>query len=442
MTSTSTATPTHTPIPPTSTPFTCTNWNLAADFRTFDDDEENPNRDSCNNLGVWQFMVGSSLTRDPVNYSLAQHFTPNLLGYSDWNAWTGNSDLLWPFVSYNASSITHAGLILPDTIHMHPKYNQLVIAGWKSPVSGYVSVTGEVVDVDPSCGTGINWFIDKNASNLASGGYANGGSQTYANGTNGSNLNKVSVNTNDMLYLIIDPNGSDNCDSTRVDLLITVTTPPTSTPTATLTNTPTATFTPTLTLTSTPTITLTSTPPPNYGGNGICWASNNSWSSYTVTYVIDRNTIPTSFGWDTSINSAAQSWNNVAPSHFEFVYSTNSNNVISYGQTQNQFSIAETSLSPLLVWINIVEKSTVLNSALDWDTNNTPDTNNPDSNGSTSTYNVQNAMTHEFGHWLDLSDISDEGCSRVTMWHSGVPGEIKKITLENADEYAINWQYP
>jgi hypothetical protein len=51
-------------------------------------------------------------------------------------------------------------------------------------------------------------------------------------------------------------------------------------------------------------------------------------------------------------------------------------------------------------------------------------------------------MTHEFGHWLDLWDISDEGCSRVTMWHEGAPGEIKKITVENADELAINWQYP
>ncbi|HET6598069.1 MAG TPA: hypothetical protein VFG81_20780 [Anaerolineales bacterium] len=217
--------------------------------------------------------------------------------------------------------------------------------------------------------------------------------------------------------------------------------PPTATPTATLTYTPTATSTNTPTNTSTP-IPTNTLPPPNYGGSGICWASKSSWSSYTVSYSIDRTTIPTSLGWDDSIHSSAQTWNNIEPSHFTLVFSTTSSNIISNGQTQNQFSVAETTPSPLFSWTSITGKSTILNSSLSWDTNNTPLPNNLESNGSTTTFNVQNAMTHEFGHWLDLWDISDEGCSRVTMWHEGAPGEIKKITVENADELAINWQYP
>ncbi len=101
-----------------ATPFACTNWNLATDFRV-SPDQENPNRDACNDLDTWQFMVSSGLTRDPQTYSLASHFTPNLIGGAGWNAWTGNSDLSWPFVSYNASGTTLFGQIQPDTIYVH-----------------------------------------------------------------------------------------------------------------------------------------------------------------------------------------------------------------------------------------------------------------------------------------------------------------------------------
>lgn len=27
-------------------------------------------------------------------------------------------------------------------------------------------------------------------------------------------------------------------------------------------------------------------------------------------------------------------------------------------------------------------------------------------------------MTHEFGHWLKLNDISTSGCKDATMWHT------------------------
>src|SRR5258706_35833 len=42
----------------------CYTWNLANDFRV-SPNQENPNRDSCNNLGVWKFMASTTLTRDP-----------------------------------------------------------------------------------------------------------------------------------------------------------------------------------------------------------------------------------------------------------------------------------------------------------------------------------------------------------------------------------------
>ena len=109
-----------------------------------------------------------------------------------------------------------------------------MIVAWKSPISGYVSIEGGVLDADnrPSCGSvnGIKWFIDKNSSNLASGVIDEGGSQSFSNGTGGGNLDTVAVNLNDMLYVIVDantvPGDPDYCDTTTLDLTISVTNPP------------------------------------------------------------------------------------------------------------------------------------------------------------------------------------------------------------------------
>jgi hypothetical protein len=224
----------------------------------------------------------------------------------------------------------------------------------------------------------------------------------------------------------------------------------TSTPTSTATDTPTATSTPTATATNTLIPTPTDTPPPSYGGSGTCWVSEASWAGYTVPYTIDRNTIPTSFGWDSSIDSAAQTWNNVIPSHFVFVNSANSGNIISYGQTSRPDYIGEAGPSIPWWWPSYISyKWAVLNSNIvdvngnvySWDTNNTPDPSNPDFNGSVTTYNLQNTMTHEFGHWLELGH-PDSTCTDATMYVYIYAGEIKKITLDAADEQAINWQYP
>lgn len=226
---TPTITPTFTPTPtntltPTATPFVCSSWDLASDFLAVPN-QENPNRDSCNNLDVWSFMESTSLTRDPASYSLLPYFTDsNLPGL---NQWYGNV----PHVSYNASdtTITQGAITIPPhTIDVHPGPSQLAIMAWHSPVTGYVSITGGVSDNNPYTGPcnyqdGIVWYIDKNTSNLAYGGYPNTGSQNFANGTGGAGLNTVAVNVGDVIYLAIGPDANYYCDDTRVDLTINVT---------------------------------------------------------------------------------------------------------------------------------------------------------------------------------------------------------------------------
>jgi hypothetical protein len=69
-------------------------------------------------------------------------------------------------------------------------------------------------------------------------------------------------------------------------------------------------------------------------------------------------------------------------------------------------------------------------------------TSDPNHNGSTISYNLQNVVTHELGHWLFLDDIDNAGCVNVTMKRTIGHGEIMKISLDANDKSAVNWQYP
>ena len=62
--------------------------------------------------------------------------------------------------------------------------------------------------------------------------------------------------------------------------------------------------------------------------------------------------------------------------------------------------------------------------------------------GSGSAYDVQNALTHELGHWLSLGDETDSGSINNTMYYSIALGETKKRTLETDDLNGINYIYP
>jgi len=102
----------------------------------------------------------------------------------------------------------------PRSVWMHPGMAGLGIVGWKSPITGSVNVAGYFRDLDPNCGNGIIWSVDKASSTLATGTIANGGpAQTFS-------LTGISVSAGQVLYFIVDPNGDYHCDSTGVDVTI------------------------------------------------------------------------------------------------------------------------------------------------------------------------------------------------------------------------------
>jgi hypothetical protein len=78
----------------------------------------------------------------------------------------------------------------------------------------------------------------------------------------------------------------------------------------------------------------------------------------------------------------------------------------------------------------LVETDTVFNSDFSWAVSN-------DSNS----YDLQNIATHEFGHWLVLSDLYSPRDWALTMYGYGGLGETIKSTLGKGDISGINKIY-
>jgi hypothetical protein len=101
----------------------------------------------------------------------------------------------------------------PQTVDMHPTPDGFSIVAWKSPLTGIVGIRGSFTDLDPNCGNGVLWSIDKNARTLLSGDLYNGASQRFSP--------RVRVDQDDVLYFIVDAKNSDFCgDSTSLDVTI------------------------------------------------------------------------------------------------------------------------------------------------------------------------------------------------------------------------------
>ena len=112
------------------------------------------------------------------------------------------------------------------SVSVHPGPNNGVAVGWRSPVKGTVSITGGVTDADPACGDGIAWAVDlRKASGrreLASGDFPNGGAQKFDQSKNAAALAAVEVEPGDRVDLVVLPKANHSCDTTTVDLTITL----------------------------------------------------------------------------------------------------------------------------------------------------------------------------------------------------------------------------
>jgi hypothetical protein len=181
--------------------------------------------------GVWYFLQSSSFKHLPKTYEfLAAYLEPcvpsgttPIDGLACWRNPIPDADgNQLPGVGVNFTYVTQfPNLALGDpfgiparSVVMHPGQLGLGIIGWKSPITALVNIAGYFSDLDPNCGNGVIWSVDKGSSTLTTGTIANGGPpQTFS-------LSGVSVYAGQVLYFVVDPNGDYHCDSTGVDVTI------------------------------------------------------------------------------------------------------------------------------------------------------------------------------------------------------------------------------
>ena len=119
---------------------------------------------------------------------------------------------------------TRSSIILWErTVAVFPPATDGVVVGWKSPITGTVTVSGRLRDADNVCGDGIRWTIEhessaRKRSELVSGGFPNGGQQTLEDAA--ESLPVIEVNPGEMLRLEVKPKANNDCDTTLIEWTI------------------------------------------------------------------------------------------------------------------------------------------------------------------------------------------------------------------------------
>lgn len=107
---------------------------------------------------------------------------------------------------------------------MHPGVNRDAVRRWTSPSAGTAVITGTISDENVTCGDGIIATIRKNGNLLWQKSVANGEGQSNIN------VSQFSLAQGDTLDFIVNKGGTDICDGTYFDPIITLS-PSTPTPT-------------------------------------------------------------------------------------------------------------------------------------------------------------------------------------------------------------------
>ncbi|MEK7603456.1 MAG: matrixin family metalloprotease [Patescibacteria group bacterium] len=101
-------------------------------------------------------------------------------------------------------------------------------------------------------------------------------------------------------------------------------------------------------------------------------------------------------------------------------------NIIAWGRTSGS-ALAVTYIRYNTLTGVVVDVDTIFNKSFNWRWSNQA---NCAYSGS---YDAENIMTHELGHWLGLEDVYAVGNTENTMYGFGSPQEVKKNTLTTGD---------
>jgi hypothetical protein len=98
-------------------------------------------------------------------------------------------------------------------VFVHPGPSNDAVIAWHSPINGAVSLSFRASDADCGGGDGIDWYIDRETTSIASGSISNCGSETRQS-------RPISVNRGTTVYFLIDPKADFGFDLIEIDLTI------------------------------------------------------------------------------------------------------------------------------------------------------------------------------------------------------------------------------
>ncbi len=174
-------------------------------------------------LTSWFTYLGIGAGEASINSYITQKLERQG-NYDFVKGWAG-ADALSVLANSADEFVRIPGDMQPHSVGVHPSPKQRAIVGWRSPISGQVTVTGRVQRAHIGCGNGVTWLVElrrgPTRQRLASG--TAGGAEEHKFGP----FPDLVVQPGDLLSLIIGPrDGEHSCDMTAIDL--TITAPPTA----------------------------------------------------------------------------------------------------------------------------------------------------------------------------------------------------------------------
>ncbi len=166
------------------------------------------------------------------------------------------------------------------------------------------------------------------------------------------------------------------------------------------------------------------------------------------TYRLNPSSVPSSVGAsnlaimaDSGFNAWEAAQNKVnfvaGPATTKTRSSYDGQNIIAWGRTSGS-ALGVTYVRYYTATRLVVDVDTIMNKKFAWSWNGGLASTCGDPN----TYDAQNILTHEQGHWLGLDDFYTADFVNNTMYGYGSKGETKKITLTSGDIAGAAAIYP
>ncbi len=171
------------------------------------------------------------------------------------------------------------------------------------------------------------------------------------------------------------------------------------------------------------------------------WKLPSNW-----TYTLNLASVPSSVGSENLkaiVERSFDAWSTASGVNFsETTDTTNINrarydgkNIIAWGRT----SASALAITYTTYYVNsgiVVDVDTIMNKRYPWSWTDQLISSNLNCAYANS-YDAQNIMTHELGHWMGLNDYYESVYANHTMYGYGSKSEVKKNTLTEGDKDGI-----